>query len=415
MMNHFLMIALVLAIPGAGVQAQPLRTDILAGTYSQNLVRTTIGGVVSTVGSFGTHPALAMDIDNKHVLAADGFFVIPPFRVLRIDPVSRSIVATLWSGAPFNIQILSILLDQDGDYILCEGYNPGKLYRLKADGSALTTIYIAPAGHLLSGAIEDQISGDWILSASDSMPSGGQVFLCVSRDGSTVNTITKIPYVAVGSPMQDPHRTEIYYASGSSTFLTLEPSIGIVKSLGPSTAPLVCLTMDRSPAPSGGLIYACDRMGVLSYFDRNARRIGTISTIAAMSLVIEHSRNIASRLVKAPNNRVIHVSFPASAGRPFVLALSASGYTPGLQLGDGRVIPLVLDSLTLLTSRTSIPPLLAGNVGVLDSSGGAKVTMNLNGFGSALKGVRIWAAAVTFEKNAPLGIAEISRSFLLVL
>jgi len=406
-----LWIALLLAALGVRGQAQPIRTNILAGTYWNTLVRTTTGGAVTTVGSFGALSSLIMDVDNRHLVAAEGFFVIPPFRILRIDPVAAAIVATLWSGAPFKIQIPSIDLDQDGDYIVCDADNPGKVYRLKADGSALTTILTAPAGRFFSSAIKDQVSGDLIVSAADFT---ARIFLRVSRDGSTVRTITQIAPVAVGSPMQDPHLSEIYYAS-VSTVLALEPSMGAVTSLGTVASPLVCLTVDRSPATSGGLIYACDQAGVLSYLDRNAKRIATLSTINAMSLVIDRSRNLASRLIKAPNHRVINVSFPSSASRSFVLAVSATGYQPGVPLPDGRVIPLTPDSLTLVTSRASIPPLIAGNIGVLDPSGGAVVTMDLNGLGSVVKGMRVWAAAVTLDPNAPLGIGEISRPFVLVL
>ena len=117
--------------------------------------------------------------------------------------------------------------------------------------------------------------------------------------------------------------------------------------------------------------------------------------------------------VAAPNDRVINVDFPGDAGRPYVVAFSQSGFSPGVPLPDGRTIPLNLDGLTLLTANVALPPFLTGNTGVLDGLGRATVRFNLNSL--PVTGLRLWAAAVTVDPNAPLGISQISAPLLFVL
>ena len=81
----------------------------------------------------------------------------------------------------------------------------------------------------------------------------------------------------------------------------------------------------------------------------------------------------------------------------------------------GRVIPLSPDALTFLTASQSIPPLLAGNVGVLRATAEGVATLNVNSLGGSVKGLRVWVAALTLDPQAPLGISQISAPLLIVL
>jgi len=66
-------------------------------------------------------------------------------------------------------------------------------------------------------------------------------------------------------------------------------------------------------------------------------------------------------LQASPNDRLIHLSFPGDGGKAYALAIGLSGYTMGLNLADGRVIPLTFDFLAGLTARGPWPPFLTGN------------------------------------------------------
>ena len=132
-------------------------------------------------------------------------------------------------------------------------------------------------------------------------------------------------------------------------------------------------------------------------------------------MIFDKSRNLGPELVQAPNHRRIQISFPGDGGKSYVLALSLTGCKPGIPLPDGRVIPLVPDKLTEATVRYVLPPLLTGNIGVLNTYDRALVTMNLNSLGSAVKGLRVWAAAITLDPAAPSGISQVSAPLLFVL
>ena len=148
---------------------------------------------------------------------------------------------------------------------------------------------------------------------------------------------------------------------------------------------------------------------------RSGVNVGTFGNSGsnAFGVVFDRSRNLASELVQAPDHWNLRLSFPGSAGHAYVVAFSFTGYTPGLPLPDGRVIPLVLDTLALLTAQGAIYPFLTGNVGVLNASGTAVAVLNLNGL--PVQGIRLWAVALTIDPAAPLGIGQISAPIVFML
>ena len=177
------------------------------------------------------------------------------------------------------------------------------------------------------------------------------------------------------------------------------------------------IAVDRAPRGDGGLLYV-DYFGSLAIFDRTGTQVGSVGTLvpfAGSALTFDQSRNLAPVLQAPPNKRSIRVSFPSDANKPYVLALGVSGYTPGLRLPGGRVVPLNVDNLTIATVQGPIPPLLTNNIGVLDASGEAVVTFDVNPLGRGVKRVRVWAVALTLDPRAPLGISQISAPLLFVL
>jgi len=119
---------------------------------------------------------------------------------------------------------------------------------------------------------------------------------------------------------------------------------------------------------------------------------------------------------RGPSSRV---DLGAHLGRgqpaPDVVALSLSGYTPGLNLPDGRVIPLWFDPFVALTARGPIPSFVTGNHGFLNARGEAVARLDLNRVAGTVQGVRRWAVAVVLDPRAPFGTAKISKPIRVML
>ena len=162
---------------------------------------------------------------------------------------------------------------------------------------------------------------------------------------------------------------------------------------------------------------ASSTLSTIQRFDRSGVNLGVFATFAnwVTGIVFDKSKNLASVIKTPPNDRYLRISFPADAGKPYILALSLSGCTPGVNLPGGLVIPLVLDNLTALTAQQPLPPLLVNNLGILSASGEAVATLSLNSLGSAITGVRLWAAVLVVDPRAPLGISQISEPVLIIL
>jgi hypothetical protein len=109
------------------------------------------------------------------------------------------------------------------------------------------------------------------------------------------------------------------------------------------------------------------------------------------------------------------VSFPGEGGRAYVAALSATGIRPGPALPDGRVIPLIVDGLVSQCVNGGLPGILENTVGVLSPTGQARVKVHVNRFGAALRGARLWAAALLLDAKAPSGIAAVVGPLLLTV
>jgi len=172
-------------------------------------------------------------------------------------------------------------------------------------------------------------------------------------------------------------------------------------------------TVDRAPG-RGEIVTGW--MGSLLRMDRHGTVITTCpAAYAGVRIAFLESRNLATRRLSPGRNRWgFELDFPGEAGRPFALGLSLAGFTPGVPLG-ARTIPLVPDDLLRLVLTGKLGPILQGSPGRLDAAGRATATLDLGAFGSALSGLRVWAAAATFDAAAPQGIATVTRAAILVL
>ena len=84
-----------------------------------------------------------------------------------------------------------------------------------------------------------------------------------------------------------------------------------------------------------------------------------------------------------------------------------------MTLPDRRVIPLNLDTLTVISLQGGVQDILENTVDTLDAAGRARVKVDTNSLGPALRGVKMWAVAVVFDPAASSGVAYIAGPTLL--
>jgi len=396
--------------------AQPYASDLLVAHSSGVLLRLTPTGKISTIGSYGPGFmwAITWDTDNRHLLAAFTTTVpVPQGHVLRIDPVSGAATTVIPAAA----SPIMVKLDQNGDYLLSNAPSATSqsVMRVKRNTTALVTIR---TGFPFRPAFHRELStGEWLVSSAMNQLER------YAPDWSGIKAAIPHAFGYTYDMVQDPHRPDVYV--GASACYRFDPRSNTMTSLFPGVGTSVGsrgLLVDRSPDVQGAMLYVTDSMVVppdshIYHYDRGGQRLATLTTVPnwLTDMVFDRSRNLATILKAPPNDRLIRLSFPYDGGCPYILAFSLTGYTPGVGLPDGRVIPLRFDSLVGLTAGGPLPPFLTGNHGVLAANGEAVARLDLNGFGPVLRGVKLWAAAMTLDPRAMLGIRTISKPVLLVL
>lgn len=393
----------------ASSAAQPLGTDLIGGALNRTILRVTPGGSLSTVGSFSAPVnMITMDNDNYHFIALlNG----SPKEVVRIDPISGSIVATVWSGAPLTGAISWVEVDQDGDYLVAMS-RPNVLLEIAANGASLSTVYQGSTSELFNAFTEDRVTGNWIIGDFTA-----KAMIVVDRGSGTVTTVTPLGSSSLQGMVQDPHGADIFVATGApSPLIGFDPVANVTSIVASLSLNSNTIGIDRAPAGDGSLVHLSSTAGSISKFTRSGVSTGSAGAFGTnlAGVMLDRNRNVAPVLQQAPNDRVVRISFPNSPGRAFGFALSVSGYFPGLPVG-GRVLPLVPDSVFLATAQGPLAPILTGNAGILGANGEAFVRFNVNALGNSVSGVRVWGAAITLDPAAPLGIAEISAPVLFVL
>ena len=129
-------------------------------------------------------------------------------------------------------------------------------------------------------------------------------------------------------------------------------------------------------------------------------------------MCFDQGRNVVPVKVGSPNHYRIDLSFPGFAGKSYILAMSLTGFAPGIPIG-GRVVQLVPDDLFVLSVKGLLAPFLVKNVGVLDPFARASATLDLRPFGKLLSGLRVWTAAVVVEPMAPGSLGAISKPYVI--
>jgi len=406
--------------------------DTFIVTTDHAVMEVSANGVIlntlKTVANTAYFERAVQSPDNRSVLVAWIDFTNPPgtFRIAEIS--SGGSEKTLWSG-PMLGPPQALYPDDDGDWILVTRYLD--FYRLR--GTSLTSLS-RMSGFLCTGGVVSQDAGHLVIRAQTGLQSTLSAgFFSVDPYARAVTTLTTCHPHSFGIK-------DLIYEGDTGTYIDADQSIalpprqipsslvrvipgaGMVKlpvqglvdyasaiaPAGPRTRLIGvayhALERDRTPVPQTTVI-----TGLMS----NGSRFGsvTISGFPSLSsrlyMFRRGERHLAWTMDQRPNDRSLRVSFPGEGGRSYVVALSATGTRPGPALPDGRVIPLIVDGLVSQCLNGGIPGILENTAGVLNATGEARVKVHVNPFGAALKGVKLWAAALVLDANAPSGVAAV--------
>lgn len=404
--------ALFAGIVVAGAtHAQPHNTDVLvcgiqpAGSgIAGDLLRLSPTGQITTVvpaTGFGMlfPNNVAMLPDNVNAAIAE--VSLAGTSLLRVwDPVLGVPSTTLASFVLAQPQ----WIDHAGaDRFLAVGGS--FVWTVATTGGATTIASAAALGNLHSCAY-DLFTGGYLCG---DIGSSGQLRR-LAPDGTLLRSD---PVGAAPFSMDQDHRTgNVLCGSGSNVYEI--DAFGAVRTiLGPAGMNANALTFDRASG-NGDIVVGS---ATVYRLDLNGVVIATHPGFpgrANAGMCFDRSRNVVFSKVASPNKyRIdIHDADPGAGGRPFILALSITGFTPGIPLPGGNHAALTFDDVTKLSLRGQLAPLLQNNIGTLDPFGRASASLDLAIFGSALKGVRVWAVAVTFN-GAAFGM--VSKPVVVVL
>ena len=133
------------------------------------------------------------------------------------------------------------------------------------------------------------------------------------------------------------------------------------------------------------------------------------------SLEIEGSNEVQPVLILPPNGRRIYLSFPGHGGKSYVCAIGVSGIRPGIPLGDGRVINLLLDTIVIASVQGALDAFIPNRVGILDAVGQATTGLDVNLLGTAVQGLPVVFQVLVLDPAAHGGIAVIAEPYTIKL
>lgn len=406
------------ALPTAG-RTQAHATDLLSlagGGIFNNVLLYELdpSGQWSLLQSFPVTQrpgTLCMHTDNR-TLVLNGN---NPFAVVLFAPDAHASVRTLHAGSPLR-DVLAIRPFHTGDYLVAEGLTASTVLLVRADGSGASTLLRA-AGRI-DAVAEDLFTGD-VLATIDSAV--GPSLVRVDPRTLQTTVLDQAPR-DLESLVQDHRDGALYYGDASETIWRRDAAGAIHAFLTGSNASGVqahSLAFDR--AAGNGILVAggSRRIARVAFAPGGAPTVVAVhgnlppNPMAASDLAFRGGRNLSSILTGAGNRWSFELSFPDQAGAGYLLAFSASGFTPGLPVGS-RTLPLVPDAVLAASVFGGLAPFLQHGGGVLDGAGRATATLDLSSLPS-LAGIRLWAAAVTFDPRAPAVVATISKPIVLAL
>jgi len=384
--------ALLISFVSAGAQAKP--GDLLIAhqsgpPYYSSILATTPGSNrMSTVAAFQPTSLRGVMVGPNNT----DYYAVAGMQVYEVKP--GGVITTIQPQLPVGNFAAWNDLDENGEILVGTGFaGQGALMRLDRTGR-VTTILMRntfPLSFCL-----DRDSGDVVMGDGGS----GNLYR-IRRDGtiSTLNQLTTFVYsmdyhpptgtVLIGSTKA------IYQLSPWGPLSTFTPVAWSMKALA--------VFQDGSVAAGGNNVPA------ILHYDVTGGLLGTIfaGTLCNVCMAVEDEHNLWG-LNTAQVGGILNLSirFAGHANKPYVAAAALST-RPGLRV-DLRTIPLTPDHLFVASFR--LPHLFRGFAGRLDQRGCAAASVNVPQIG-ALRGFRLFLAAVVLDRAAPSGIAAISRQY----
>jgi hypothetical protein len=380
--------------PGDLIQITPGRVPSPPHTYG-GLFHVNPRGQLRTIAVGHSYSDLTMDYLNRDLVVAW------PTGIKVIQPLTNATVSTIWNGPPLmSLQALTPI--HTGDFVVAANNWTSSIhvFHVRSDGSRITTLRVLPMNPNWHGYRQDLVTGQIV----ESTASGFKLFPITGGPATTLYS-GNVYFFA-----QD-HVDGSFVFTDTAGLMRFDRVKGLTTiRAGPGYyAPAIDRASGRGEIVTGlqGTLLRLDRHGVVITSYPNA-------CIGLRMCFLEGRNLVSRRLTPGLNRWEFRLDFPGEGRRAHVLGLSYTGFTPGIPLGARRV-PLVPDPLLALTVTGGFSAFLKGNIGFLDSGGSATAVLDVSALGVSLKGVRLWAAAITLDPAAPLGIATISKPIIVVL
>jgi hypothetical protein len=422
--RHVLVLFAILGLLAAGVVAQPHTngwsfsgsvsatspTPVCLGKIDSQGALTTILSVAQLPANVYPNGAMIDHDDKTYVMA------------LLSKVIAGSLIQVDSNGTILQtIQVLStppmsgggytqdVTLDQNGDYIVAIGRGGGAPATglLKVDRSnQVTTVFMgAPFSDPVAVTI-DASTGQFVV-----LDRGSLAVFGIAPDGSAVTTIGASPTTSVRTQIDhDPASGDLFFAGyqSSASFLFRMDALGSVMTLGTGGLMTYGVHLDRaSSATPQAILGAASTASGLYVMDLNTNAIATLASLSSVTLQKVFPDRDVSTLRRSPGVWEIALHFAGEAGNGYVVGLSLSGIRPGVLLPDGRRVPLNVDNLTSLSVNSLLGPLFVGGAGTLNAFDRGMAVLDVSSL-PVLKGIPVWALALTLDPKAPLGIRTIA-------
>ncbi len=422
-----LVLTALIAAGATSVAAQPHALGHVAAGLS-NLHAISSSAQVTTRALPGFHYAVAMDRDNRAVLAHD----FTSGAILRFDPATLAVLGTAYAHpllANFGA-VQSMAFDSNGTFVFASAVAGSEgIYRFTSSSNLSTVISAALATEFtdVRDAIVDIDTGEWLAAEAST-----QALYRVRRDGVAFTTVATGLGVRYGVT-QDVVTGDVYVGtccgtgSGGQSLgrVPRGQSMPVVFLDHPTLRGGYAPTMDRASAAGRSLVTATWADGATTGSDGIWRvdvATAAVTKLASINVpgfsntyhvVPAFGRNLQATRTGA-GRWAIDVRFPGQGSRAYYVVPSLSGTRAGVPLPDGRRIPLNVDGLSAAAINGLLGPLWTGYTGSLQN-GDATATLDLGALLPSVLGARIWFGALVLDPAAPLGIAVVADPFVLVV
>jgi len=224
----------------------------------------------------------------------------------------------------------------------------------------------------------------------------------VKRDG-TVTTVATLPSPIYAMDYHGPTGgilvgtfQDLFHLDPLNTVTTFTPGTGYVKAI--------------AVFGDGTVAIGENRVAPILHLDGQGKILGTIyngPSVNNSCMVVEDEHNLWGLNTPSPGGNLnVSVRFANHPGKPYVAAVSLSS-RPGIPV-DSRTIPVNPDAL--FAAGFQLPQIFVNFVGLLDAGGRATPYIVIPKQ-AALRGIRLFLAAVVIDPSAPSSIAQISQRY----